>query len=452
MADTIGTGMVGRAIQGNMALEQQNIMANETRRSNRVREAFADRSQTEVERSNLVREGMAAEGLADTKRRTNLAEKAQTFHEGDQTLARQMQMDEAYLSQQPQWDKIADTYYAGVQDFDEQQADLLIKRKELEKNLSKTGIGTVQMASTAVIQKIELELEALEKSRTTFIDGFEDNERVMSALMKSSAGYTPSASPYALYQMSPEDSLMYTKGSKEQAAQLKKAREAQDQYEADIQARQLEAASKADSRGKAEGALPSQLTLQRDRLAVTAETANQKVLAKAVQEEYESDVKYSVGTIENTIRSMGKQINNILKISDAGEFALLGGSEGSFKTTATEYYIGRPAEFKHDMTLWNGFMGALADNHTDVNWMRQTFPTMLNAMAQGGETFSGLSNSGSVTNPLLPMIDALSILSKDAKFLKADASKKIGQIAISWQKKQEVAAPKPEATSLPSAQ
>jgi hypothetical protein len=147
---------------------------------------------------------------------------------------------------------------------------------------------------------------------------------------------------------------------------------------------------------------------------------------------------------------MGKQINNILKIGDAGEFALLGGAEGSFKTTATEYYIGRPAEFKHDMTLWNGFMGALADNHTNVTWMRQTFPTMLDAMANGGETFSGLSRTD-VPNPLLPMIDSLAVLTKDAKFWKVDASKKIGDVALSWQKRKKAAAPKPEASSLPSA-
>jgi hypothetical protein len=364
----------------------------------------------------------------------------------------QMKKDEMYLAQQPQWDKIADTYYAGVQDFDEQQSELMTTRKEFVKKVKAAGLSDEQaLASPAGVENTKA-LEDLEKQREAFVDGFEDNERVMNALMKSSAGYTPSTSPYALSLMSSEEALMSAKNSKDQAEVLKKARDRQEEYENEIQVRQLEAAAKAAAKGKAEGAYDTESKLQRERLQFTAETAQKTAVAKAVQEEYELDVKSSVGTIENTIRSMGKQINNILKIGDAGEFALLGGAEGSFKTTATEYYIGRPAEFKHDMTLWNGFMGALADNHTNVTWMRQTFPTMLDAMANGGETFSGLSNSGSVSNPLLPMIDALSVLSKDAKFLKADASKKIGQIAISWQKKQAVAAPKPEPSSLPSGQ
>ena len=445
-----GSGVVSQAIGRGTASRTQaiNSMTSafgnlEQSRSNRVREALAEEGMEESKRSNLVREGLAAEGME--------LQSADQLLRGEEM---QLKKDTMWLQQQPQWDAMADKYYMAVGGFDEQQADLLAQKKDLEKNLSKLGIGTVQMASTAAIQKIELELEGLEKARTGFIEGFEDRPAMMSALGKSTIGYSEGilskASPYAISQMSDEESQLYQNTTQDQNAQYLEMKDKFDQKRADIQARQLEEASKSKARGTAEGALPSQLELQRDRMEFTAETAQQKVLAKATQEQHKLDVKASIGTVENTVRSLGKQINNMLP-SDAGEFSLLGGTEGAFVSTAGAYYEQRPAEFAHDMTLFDGVMSSLAENHTDPIWMKNTWPAILNAVVEGGETFSGLSQTD-VPNPMLPIVDSLAILSKDARFWKADARKKIGDVAISWQKRREAAAPKPEASSLPSGQ
>ena len=88
-------------------------------------------------------------------------------------------------------------------------------------------------------------------------------------------------------------------------------------------------------------------------------------------------------------------------------------------------------------------MGDLAENHGNEKWMKSEFQSRVDSLRIGPNSLS----QSDIPNPLLPIADALSVLSSDARFWKADAGKLIGKVALTYRKGQEKKV-KPEPTSL----